>query len=90
MLAIRSQRHGDDVARKRWGDLDARTRRLLLAGALFEGTLKIAALIDLARRPANQIRGSKRRWATAIALINSLGAVPIVYFVRGRRSPTAT
>ena len=57
-----------------------------MAGAAFEGALKIAALIDLARRPASQIRGSKRRWASAIAVINSLGAVPILYFVLGRRA----
>ena len=69
----------------KWGDLDARTRRLLIAGAVFEGTLKLAALIDLARRPASEVRGSKVRWALAIVLINSVGAVPLTYFVRGRR-----
>jgi hypothetical protein len=78
------------VAKRRWNELDVRTRRLLVIGALFEAVLKIAALVDLARRPANQIRGSKLRWAAAIALINSLGAVPIAYFVRGRRRPTGS
>ena len=56
----------------------------MLVGAVETG-LKIAALIDLAQRPARQVRGSKARWATAIALVNSAGAVPIVYFLRGRR-----
>lgn len=73
------------MARKRWGELDAGTRRLLVAGAVIEGTLKLAALIDLARRPAADVRGSKLKWALAIVLINSVGAVPITYFVRGRR-----
>jgi hypothetical protein len=50
-----------------------------------EAGLKIAALIDLARRPARQVRGSKRWWAVAITFINAAGAVPIVYFLRGRR-----
>lgn len=71
---------------KRWDDLDVRTRRVLMTGAAFEGTLKIAALVDLARRPSDQVRGSKLGWAAAIVLINSAGAVPIVYFVRGRRA----
>lgn len=75
------------MARKRWSDLDARTRRLLLAGGLLEGTLKIAALVDLARRPASQVRGPKLRWALAITLVNSVGIVPIIYFARGRRTP---
>jgi hypothetical protein len=73
------------VTRKKWGELDPRTRRLLIVGALFEGSLKIAALIDLARRPASEVRGSKIRWAVAIVLINSLGALPITYLVHGRR-----
>lgn len=74
------------MAIKHWHELDARTRRAVLAGAAFEGTLKVAALIDLARRPASQVRGSKLRWAAAIVLINSAGAVPIAYFTRGRRA----
>lgn len=77
------------MAKKRWNDLSPRTRRLIVLGAAFEGTLKIAALIDLARRPASQIRGSKPRWAAAIALSNSAGAVPIAYLLRGRRKTSA-
>ncbi|HEU5266372.1 MAG TPA: hypothetical protein VFU35_06710 [Jatrophihabitans sp.] len=60
-------------------------RRLLVVAAVFEGLLKIAALIDLVRRPSTEVRGSKARWAAAITLINSVGAVPIVYFRYGRR-----
>ncbi len=73
------------MARKRWDELDARTRRMLMVAALFEGTLKVAALIDLVRRPASEVRGSKARWAAAIVFVNSLGALPITYFARGRR-----
>jgi hypothetical protein len=57
---------------------------LIITGGVFEGLLKVAALIDLARQPASAIRGSKRRWAAAIVLINSVGAAPIAYFVRGK------
>jgi hypothetical protein len=56
----------------------------MLVGAV-EAGLKIAALIDLAQRPPREIRGSKWRWATAIALVNSGGVVPIGYLLRGRR-----
>lgn len=72
-------------AMKSWNDLSPRARRLIMIGAGAEGTLKAAALVDLLRRPAAQIRGSKVRWAVAIILINSLGAVPITYFLHGRR-----
>jgi hypothetical protein len=71
--------------KKKWNELSPRVRRLVVAGAAVEGALKIAALVDLARRPADRVRGSKKVWATAIVLVNSMGAVPIAYFVRGRR-----
>ena len=73
---------------KRWEDLSPQTRRLVVVGAVVEGMLKIAALIDLARRPAAQVKGSKVRWALVITLVNSLGAVPIAYFKFGRRKTT--
>ena len=76
-------------ARKKWSDLDPRIRRVLVVASAIEGVLKVAALIDLARRSSDEVRGSKAGWAAAVALINSLGAVPIAYFAWGRRRPTA-
>lgn len=73
------------MSRRRWRDLSPRARRLILAAGSVEGVLKIAALIDLARRPADQVRGPKLGWAVSISLINSMGAVPVLYFLRGRR-----
>lgn len=78
------------MARRKWDELSPRARRLIIVGAAFEGALKVAALVDLVRRPAAEVRGSKAGWAVAIALVNSVGAVPIVYFTYGRRGPTAT
>jgi hypothetical protein len=78
-------RQGGNMARKRWSELDPRLRQALMLGGAVEAGLKIAALIDLAQRPGQEIRGSKGRWAAAIALLNSGGAVPIAYFLRGRR-----
>jgi hypothetical protein len=75
------------MARKRrWSDLSERTRRWILIGAAVEGCLKIAALADLRRRPAAQIRGRKWIWATVITLANSVGVVPAGYFLFGRRT----
>jgi phospholipase D-like protein len=72
--------------RKKWDELPPRTRRLIVAAGVVEGVLKVAALIDLARRPSEQIRGSKAAWAGAVTLINALGAVPVAYFAWGRRT----
>ncbi len=78
------------MAWKRWHELDARTRRLIIVGALLEGLLKIAALVDLARRPAREVRGSKLRWAVSTVLVNSLGILPVTYFAHGRRRSSKT
>ena len=75
------------ATRKQWSDLSPRTRRLLTVSAVVEGILKLAALIDLKRRPASQIRGPRWLWATAVAVIGSAGVLPISYFVLGRRPP---
>jgi hypothetical protein len=69
----------------RWQDLSERSRRLIVVAGVVEGILKIAALVDLRRRRADEIHGSKKSWALAIVVINSAGAVPVAYFLRGRR-----
>jgi hypothetical protein len=75
------------AGRRRWSDLDEGTRRLILVGGAVEAVLKTVALVDLRRRPAGQVRGRKWVWATAISLANSMGAVPLAWFLFGRRRP---
>ena len=75
------------AALQRWNGLSESTRKLIIAVAVAESILKGAALIDLKRRPANQVRGPKWLWAPVIAVVNSAGIVPISYFAFGRRPP---
>jgi hypothetical protein len=75
------------TARRRRSERSERTRRLLTIAAVAEGVLKLAALIDIRRRPASQIRGPKWMWATVVTVVSSAGVVPISYFVFGRRQP---
>ena len=73
------------AARRRWSDLSKRTRTLIITVAVADGALRVAALVDIRRRPASQIRGRKWVWATAVALVSSAGVVPVSYFVFGQR-----
>jgi len=77
------------ATRRQWSDLSQRTRGLLITAAVAEGVLKVAALIDIKRRPASQIRGPKWLWAAVVAVVSSAGVVPISYFVLGRRQPAS-
>lgn len=72
-------------AKRHWRDLNPTVRRNLLIAASLEGAMKAAALFDLARRPQHEVRGSKKRWAAALVLVNSGGALPVYYFARARR-----
>jgi hypothetical protein len=73
------------AARRGWNDLSEGRRRLLIVAAAAEGILKLAALIDIRRRPASQIRGPKWLWASAVTVVSSAGVLPLSYFVFGRR-----
>jgi len=73
---------------KRWGDLSERNRRIITVVAIVEAALKAWMLLDLKRRPADEVRGSKRLWAFS-SVVNSAGVVPLSYFVFGRRSTPA-
>jgi hypothetical protein len=66
----------------RWADLSDGQRWLLIGAATAEAALKIAALVDMQRRPADQIRGPKAFWRAAM-VVNLIG--PLSYFIVGRK-----
>lgn len=70
------------VARKKWSELGTGSRALIVVAGAVELVLLAAALVDIRRRPADQIRGPKRLW-TALAFVNIVG--PLSYFAFGRR-----
>ena len=70
------------AAKKKWSARSRRSRALIVAAGVVEVVLLVATLIDIKRRPADQIKGSKRMW-TAAAFINIVG--PLAYFAFGRR-----
>ena len=84
LAELREEEHVP-AARGRWGDLSQRTRLVLITAAVADGALRVAALIDIQRRPASQIRGRKGVWAAAVTLVSSAGVVPVSYFVFGQR-----
>jgi hypothetical protein len=69
------------MARKRWSDLTDREKTTVVVMASVQLALATTAWIDLARRPAELVRGPKLAWAAVIA-VNFAG--PIAYFTVGR------
>ncbi len=72
--------------KKPWKELSTPQKAGGLLMGIVQVSLLIAALVDIRRRPAEQIRGRKAWWALA-AFVNFIG--PISYFLFGRKQPTA-
>lgn len=71
--------------KKQWKDLTAPQKAGGILMGIVQVSLLIAALVDIRRRPTEEIRGRKAWWALA-AFVNYIG--PISYFVFGRKQPT--
>lgn len=71
-----------DRKKQRWQDLSSGQRRGIVAAGIVQVGLMLAALVDIRRRPAAEIRGPKGAWVAA-AFVNTIG--PLAYFAFGRR-----
>jgi hypothetical protein len=70
------------MAKKKWSDLSAGQKGGIALSGVVQIGLLIAALLDIYRRPVEQIQGSKWTW-TVVSFINFAG--PISYFAFGGR-----
>jgi hypothetical protein len=70
------------MARKHWSDLTPGQQTAILVASSVQISLAATAWVDVARRPAELVRGPKLAWAVVIA-VNFVG--PISYFAFGRR-----
>ncbi len=66
---------------KKWSDLTGTQKLVIVVVSGVELVLTTAALVDLARRPREQVRGPKPLWAGA-CFVQPIG--PISYLVFGR------
>jgi hypothetical protein len=67
---------------RRWSDLSGAQKAPIILSGVVQVGLLAAALVDIYRRPVEEIRGGKRLWVAA-AFINYVG--PISYFLFGRK-----
>ena len=70
------------MTKKKWSELSNTGKTLVLTLASVQVSLAATAWADLAFRPAEQVNGSKAKWAAIIA-VNFFG--PLAYFRWGRR-----
>ncbi len=70
------------MAKKTWSDLTTTQQRLICAAGVAELVVTVAALSDLAGRPASTVRGPKVAWLLGF-VVQPVG--PLAYFAVGRR-----
>jgi hypothetical protein len=68
--------------RRRWADLSPAQRAAVVTASTVELALTTWALVDLARRPGEAVRGPKPLWALA-CFVQPVG--PPAYLLWGRR-----
>jgi hypothetical protein len=68
--------------RKQWKDLSGWQRLSVFVAVAIQISLLVAALADIRRRPAEQIRGRKGLWFL-LSFVNYIG--PSSYFLFGRK-----
>jgi hypothetical protein len=73
--------------KKRWSDLTPPRKTAIIVGGAAELVITIAALRDLSRRPAAQVRGRKSLWVLTF-VVQPFG--PLLYFLLGRRRASST
>lgn len=70
------------MAQRKWADLSNTQKTLLLTLVSVEMSLTATALVDLVRRPADQVHGRKALWGMAL-FVQPVG--PIAYLWTHRR-----
>lgn len=70
------------MSKRKWSDLTVAQKRIIYVAGAAEVVATAAALRDLARRPADQVRGPKAAWVVAF-FVQPVG--PLAYFAAGKR-----
>jgi hypothetical protein len=70
------------MSKKKWSHLTVAQKRIIYVAGAAEVVATAAALRDLARRPADQVRGPKAAWVVAF-FVQPVG--PLAYFAAGKR-----
>lgn len=68
--------------RRQWKDFSPAAKAGAIVAGIIQFSLLASALVDIRRRPGEQVRGPKWVWAL-VAFINFVG--PISYFLFGRK-----
>ncbi len=73
------------MAKKKWNDLTSTQRGAIIGAAAVDAGMRLWAGRDLATRAKDEVRGPKWLWGLGLSLVNSMGVLPAIYLLAGRR-----
>lgn len=71
---------------EKFKELPPLVRGALVFGGVADVALRIYAMIDVVRRPDEDVRGPKAVWLPALGVVSSFGLLPLCYLKFGRIS----
>lgn len=74
------------MAKKNWNDLTTAQRGAVIGVTAVDAGLRLWAGSDLATRTPDEVRGPKWLWGLGLSVVNSMGVLPVVYLLAGRRT----
>ncbi|GAB06364.1 hypothetical protein GII30_13980 [Gordonia amarae] len=73
------------MAKKKWKDLSNQQKGVVVATTAVDMGLRTWAGRDLASRTQEEINGPKWAWGLGLGVVNSVGILPAVYLIWGRK-----
>ena len=73
------------MAKKKWKDLSNQQKGVVVATTAVDMGLHTWAGRDLASRTQEEINGPKWAWGLGLGVVNSVGILPAVYLIWGRK-----
>ena len=73
------------MAKKKWKDLSNQQKGVVVVTTAVDMGLRTWAGRDLASRTQEEVNGPKWAWGLGLTVVNSVGILPAVYLIWGRK-----
>lgn len=74
-------------AKTKWKDMSGGAKAAVISVAAFDAGMRLWAGRDLAERKKDQVNGPKWLWGAGMSVISSMGVLPAIYLLVGRKRP---
>ncbi|WP_454165077.1 hypothetical protein [Gordonia iterans] len=73
------------MAKPKWNELSGGQKGAIITATALDAGLRVWAGRDLATRASDEVNGPKWLWGASLSLISSMGVLPGLYLLFGRK-----